>query len=144
MLRLVVRGPWGRGARSYTTGATVWGHDPVAESVEQAALAPELLAARAQHSNAWRLVTAYRRHGHRFADINPVAPAPGLGVELEVERFGLRGEDTVEAAGLLAGREGSLTVGQLRESLQELYCGGAALEADYLEQEEEQEWLYNR
>ena len=143
MMRLGAK-PW---KRDYQTGAgaAVWGDNPAAEAVVHEEVAADVLVARAEHSNAWRLVSAYRRHGHKFAAINPVAASlPVLGPELDVARYGLSLESRVPTGGLVAGASQEVTVAGLAERLGGLYCGVMALEADYLEDEAEQEWLYTR
>jgi len=72
-------------------------------------------------------VDAYRRHGYKYADLNPVAQTPNQekGAELDCSRYGLD-----------AGQWSSLT-----ESLTRQYCGTTALECGYLEDLEEMQWL---
>jgi len=124
----------------------VWGHQPAAEpNLAEEVLAKEVLSARAEQSNAWRLVAAYRRHGHKCAAINPVAleepkPAP----ELDPSRYGLNSETRVPTLGLLNGPAEEIAVAELGTRLASLYCGPTAIEADHLEHEGEQEWLHSR
>jgi len=135
-----------RASRAYHTGAGVWGHQPAAEAnLAEEVLGQEILGARAENSNAWRLVAAYRRHGHKCASINPVAleepiPAP----ELDPSRYGLSNDTRVPTLGLLNGPVQEIAVAELGSRLASLYCGPTAIEADHLENEGEQEWLHSR
>jgi len=136
-------------SRRYQTAAStgVWGHILRDQTTQDGSmdLGKEVLQARAEHSNAWRLVCAYRRHGHRYAATNPVCVSPvSPGPELEAARYGLEVDTRVPSMGLVEGGGHILTVGELGQRLSRIYCGPLSLETEYIESEQEQEWLHKR
>lgn len=131
--------------------AGVFGFNPQAwQDLDKIHQVPQdILEARAKQSNAFRYVNAFRQHGYKYADLNPV-PTEGenLGIpsvcELTPSRYGLSSQDTVSAKGLCSLADEVIDIDQLTTHLTQLYCGHTALECHYLENEGEQEWLYSR
>ncbi|XP_072390539.1 probable 2-oxoadipate dehydrogenase complex component E1 homolog isoform X1 [Diabrotica undecimpunctata] len=97
---------------------------------------------RLKQSNFFRLVSAYRQHGHKYSRINPVAlEIPEKSPEIELNRYGLNLDDIVHFKGII---NSNLTEGSIKNALELLnnaYCKSIAAEYVYLEDEEEIEWL---
>lgn len=76
MYRNILRRSWPNylkvsGCRSYET-ESVYGHKRrVKKSSFQ--ISQQVVENRIKYSNFYRLATAYREHGHKVADINPVS-----------------------------------------------------------------------
>lgn len=104
-----------------------------------------IIDARAQNSKAYRWVESYRNHAHRVASINPVPfqePAKTESHLLEYSRYGLSRYDSVDLLGVVSSDTTSaLTVEQLEQLLQQIYCGTSSIELAYIENEHEREWL---
>ncbi|XP_058809659.1 probable 2-oxoglutarate dehydrogenase E1 component DHKTD1 homolog, mitochondrial [Phymastichus coffea] len=129
-----------RGRRPYHSGSGVYGHRDGAPRRYE--VPPEELRARAENSNFYRLLAAYREHGHKQADVNPIAlRRPRALAELRPERFGLRLSDGVRLRGLLHCRERDATVAEALDLLDRMYSGAMSAEFAYLESEEEREWF---
>lgn len=105
----------------------------------------ERLAARQANANLSAFIDAYRTHGHRTADVNPIElrtekeDVP----ELEASRYGLSdGQELASVGGLVAFSEPQLrTVSDLKRKLIETYCGNVCAEFSYIESEQEREWF---
>ncbi|XP_014218375.1 probable 2-oxoglutarate dehydrogenase E1 component DHKTD1 homolog, mitochondrial [Copidosoma floridanum] len=100
--------------------------------------------ARSRYSNFYRLVGAYREHGHKQASVDPIAlsqPRRPLS-ELRPERYGLDLDERVSGLDLLvrAGRD-EASVAEARDLLDQVYSGSLSAEFSYLESEEEREWF---
>lgn len=94
----------------------------------------EELDARAQQSNFYRFLTAYREHGHKQAEIDPISLAkPQALPELRPERFGLDLADKVRMEGLLRADKTDGTVRDALDVLNSIYCGTMSAEFSYLE-----------
>ncbi|XP_063231857.1 probable 2-oxoglutarate dehydrogenase E1 component DHKTD1 homolog, mitochondrial isoform X2 [Bacillus rossius redtenbacheri] len=131
------------GRRDYQTRTGVYGYRP--KTKKEFKIPDEVLESRAKQSNFHRLVSAYRKYGHRKADINPVNFSPERAVpELSLRRYGLREHETVLSAGILAAPWASGTAREAVQLLEEAYCGRISAEFDYLEDEEEREWFAER
>ena len=101
----------------------MYGYNPEVNSREER-LSDDLHQSRLENPNHFRYLEAFRRHGYKYANLNPVSTEePSLGCELDMTRYGLT--STTE-----------------RERLSDLYCGPTGLDCGYLESEAEQEWLY--
>ncbi|XP_008214961.1 probable 2-oxoglutarate dehydrogenase E1 component DHKTD1 homolog, mitochondrial isoform X1 [Nasonia vitripennis] len=126
--------------RLYHSGSGVYGHRDRAP--QQFEVPREQLAARAQQSNFYRLLTAYREHGHKQAVVNPIALSkPRALPELRPEHFGLDLADNVRMEGLLRADKADGTVEDALDILNRIYCGTMSAEFSYLESEEEREWF---
>lgn len=115
---------------------------PRLDEAEPLSLAREKVEARIKQSNFYRLVDAFRSHGHKVAATNPyrLSTVPAV-PELELERYGLRPEQAVSPEGILAGP--CSTVQQAVDLLRAVYCGPISTDLSYLE-EGEREWLSSR
>ncbi|XP_050448038.1 2-oxoadipate dehydrogenase complex component E1 isoform X2 [Cataglyphis hispanica] len=102
----------------------------------------EYLDKRAKYSNFYRLVSAYRIHGHKQADINPISlTKPLLLPELQPENFKLNLMDKVCFRGILFTQQNEGSIEEAIRFLNAIYCGTVGTEFSYLETEEEREWF---
>lgn len=97
----------------------------------------EYLQERGQQSNFYRLVSAYRSHGHKQADIDPVSlgsvSSASAAKELQPNSYGLNLTDTVRFKGILFARRNEGTVGEAVSFLNSVYCGTVGTEFAHLE-----------
>ena len=88
------------------------------------------------------LINAYRQHGHRAAQLDPLgAPVAGHSA-LQLSFHALNESDLaaqVLTRGVLATQQASLK--ELYAALQKIYCGFASAEFSYVSDVAEQEWL---
>ncbi|XP_054014443.1 probable 2-oxoglutarate dehydrogenase E1 component DHKTD1 homolog, mitochondrial [Hylaeus anthracinus] len=126
--------------RSYHSENGVYGYKPRIQ--RRFEVSTKYLETRSENSNFYRLVTAYREHGHKQANIDPISPkAPILLPELSPENFGLRLNDKVSFQGILTMGKEEGTVEEALEFLKKAYSNTIGLEFSYLETEEEKEWF---
>ncbi|KAK0098905.1 hypothetical protein PV326_000066 [Microctonus aethiopoides] len=131
--------------KNYHSEKGVYGYKPKIKSYYE--ILPEYLENRAQYSNFYRLVQAYREHGHKLANIDPISleKIPKTLPELNLNRFNLQLNNTVKFRGILYGcqnEEG--TVKEAMEILNDAYLNHIATEFSHLETEEEREWFAER
>lgn len=89
---------------------------------------------------AWRLVDAFRRHGHRAADLDPLHLAPGPGhPELDPAFYALSVFDLDRPAPGL-----NVTFRALIERLRSVYCGTTAFEFQHLPDTREREFFIQK
>lgn len=93
---------------------------------------------RAKQSNFYRLVDAYRTHGHKQADVNPISIKnqtikPSLLAELQPKYFGLNLIDKVSYQGILFAQQKEGTIEEAVQFLNATYCGSIGTEFSYLE-----------
>ncbi|KAJ8962790.1 hypothetical protein NQ318_001189 [Aromia moschata] len=103
----------------------------------------EVLKSRHKESNFYRLVTAYRQHAHRCAQVNPVAAKKKFSIipELEIKRYGFSENDKIQFKGIINFPKDEGTIGEAVDFLHEVYSKNVAAEFLYLENDEEIEWL---
>ncbi|KAG5337672.1 DHTK1 dehydrogenase, partial [Acromyrmex charruanus] len=102
----------------------------------------EYLDERARQSNFYRLVNAYRTHGHKQAVINPISTSkPQLLSELQPKNFRLNLLDKVRFRGILFTQQDEGTIEEAIQFLHAIYSGAVGTEFSYLETEEEREWF---
>jgi len=138
--------------RSYQSKASgVFGFNPQAWETtggqDEFAIPSEVHQSRRDNSNAFRYVDAFRKHGYKYADLNPVAlSAASLSsaAELDAARYGLAADQSVPTQGLCSLDSQDATITELTEHLAKVYCSSTALECGYVECENEQEWLFSR
>lgn len=132
--------------RLYQTKAgAVFGYNPRNWDEESVPLPEDVRRSRNEQANLFRFVSAHRQNGYKYAKLNPVAGSGGEPVnpaELDPSYYSIRAEDTINPAGLVSAPTG--TVSELAEVLSGLYCGSTAIEAEYIEDGAEKEWLYAR
>lgn len=157
-VRLVQEQVWGRllpsqatshceNHRSYQSKASgVFGFNPqTAGGQDEFAIPAEVHQSRRDNSNAFRYVDAFRKHGYKYADLNPVAlsvTSLSSAPELDADRYGLSADQSVPTQGLFSLDSQAASVSELTEQLTKVYCGSTALECGYIECENEQEWLF--
>ncbi|XP_048733031.1 2-oxoadipate dehydrogenase complex component E1-like [Ostrea edulis] len=125
---------------SYHTKSGVYGHYPKNKSefkIDDAAIQN-----RIHQSNVYRLVEGYRTFGHRKASLDPlqlaeIEPVP----ELEAGMYGISTDSNhiIQTNGIFNGPD--MTIEELIQNLESIYCGPAAIEFKHLENTEEIEWL---
>lgn len=132
-----------RQARRYHAEHGVYGFRPTpAAPVYQ--MAEEVLESRARQAGLYRLVEAYRRHGHRVADCDPLWDgSPRQLPELELAQYRFSESDPVSPTGLIYAGDVA-DVGQLVRHLEKSYCGRLSAEFGHLQSSEQQEWLAER
>ncbi|KAL9899955.1 putative 2-oxoadipate dehydrogenase complex component E1 homolog isoform 2-T2 [Glossina fuscipes fuscipes] len=134
--------------RTYHSEKGVFGYRP--RPKRQFKVSEEVLQSRNAQSNVYRWVEAYRKHGHKFANVNPISikgPQSPLD-ELNPAFYGLEAKENVKPQGLLNAPEletttaTTTTVDVLELLLKQIYCGNAvSAEFAYIENLEEREWL---
>jgi len=103
---------------------------------------PETISARSRNGNVTRFIEAFRYTGHRNAATNPYRLTPKNYPEISPLHFGLREDDSVDVRGLLSTQSLPTTVRDLHELLRAVYASDVAVEAAWLQREEEQEWIW--
>lgn len=127
--------------RYYNSGTGVYGHRPKERNHYQ--VPKEKLETRARNSNFFRLVTAFREHAHKEANIDPVSFVTKQESlpELNPENYGLTLTDRVSLENLLITNKSDVTIAEAIETLRHIYCGNIGVEFTHLETEEEREWF---
>ncbi|XP_072745659.1 probable 2-oxoadipate dehydrogenase complex component E1 homolog isoform X2 [Anoplolepis gracilipes] len=124
----------------YHSKNSVYGYKPSQQ--RNFKVSKEYLDNRAKHSNFYRLVNAYRIHGHKQANINPISISkPLLLPELQPKNFGLNLMDKVCFRGILFTQQNEGTIEEAIQFLNATYCDTVGTEFSYLETEEEREWF---
>lgn len=94
----------------------------------------EQLEERAKQSNFYRLVSAYRNHGHKQANVDPISlNKPSSLPELQPKNFGLNLTDKVQFRRILFAQENEGTVEEAIRFLDTIYSDAVATEFTYLE-----------
>ncbi|KAK9892284.1 hypothetical protein WA026_019091 [Henosepilachna vigintioctopunctata] len=104
----------------------------------------QALQYRSKQSNFFRLVTAYREHGHKKASIDPISLSKHMSQipELEVKRYGLNETDFVDTQHILeCSGNRKMALKEAVELLEDIYCTNISAEFTFLESEEEREWF---
>ena len=94
---------------------------------------------------AFRLIDAYREHGHLLANVNPVFENPTHVPELDLSRFGFSDSDLdqpFQAAKFVGLPPSSLRT--LISTLQSIYCGPVGIELAHLQTEVERDFVQTR
>ncbi|KAL0266335.1 UNVERIFIED_CONTAM: hypothetical protein PYX00_008910 [Menopon gallinae] len=127
--------------RYYQTKAGVFGYIP--KKKKKFEISSEVLEERAKYSNFYRLVCAYREHGHKKALVNPFATEPLEKIlELELRYYNLHSGTKVNFSNILkSGIKDEGTVEEAQEFLEKKYCQYIAAEFAHLPSEEA-EWVY--
>lgn len=105
--------------------------------------AQDVIDAKCRESNFFRLVTAYRQHGHKCSKINPVtlATSHSLIPELEINRYGFKENDNVQFDGIISSGQKQGSIEDAIKFLNNVYCSYLGAEYLHLENEEEIEWM---
>ncbi|CAG9764871.1 unnamed protein product [Ceutorhynchus assimilis] len=108
-------------------------------------LSDEILQNRSNASNLYRLVTAYRTHGHKYANTNPISilESSENPIELDITRYGFKETNTIINLneGIINHPSDEVSLSELVEYLNKIYCNHISGEFKYLEAEEEREWF---
>lgn len=104
-------------SREYHSQKGVFGYKPL--ETKDFILSDEAIAKRAEQSNLFRFINAYREYGHLRADLNPLKESACEVPELDPRLYGLKAGSTYDAQGLLAGCKGSHTLEELEGILRE-------------------------
>ncbi|XP_015608357.1 probable 2-oxoglutarate dehydrogenase E1 component DHKTD1 homolog, mitochondrial [Cephus cinctus] len=126
--------------RGYHSENGVYGYRPKIQKHFE--VGAECLANRAKYSNFYRLVTAYREHAHKQANINPISlKKPAMLPELLPKKFGLNLSDKVSFRNILTTNKSEGTVKDALDILNKVYSSTMGAEFSYLDTEEEREWF---
>ncbi len=90
----------------------------------------------------YQLIQAYKNHGHRIANINPIFQNPSNFVELELSNFGLNDSnlnDTFASAAFIGLEPSSLKT--IIETLKKIYSNTIGFELLQIQDSVEREWL---
>ena len=92
-----------------------------------------------------KLIDGYRSRGHLFTKTNPVRARRKYAPTLEIENFGLNQNDlgTTFSAGEILGL-GSVTLQNIIDHLESIYCDSIGVEYMYIRQPEEIQWIQNK
>ncbi|CAG9863171.1 unnamed protein product [Phyllotreta striolata] len=103
----------------------------------------ESAEAKNKESNFFRLVTAYRQHGHKYSNINPVSLSAHSSSmpELLINRYGFSESDNVNFDGIIHASRKEGSIKDAVKFLNRVYCSSIGAEYLHLEDEEEIEWL---
>lgn len=103
------------------------------------------LNARQANANLSAWINAYRTHGHRIANVDPIKWLDGkeLVPEIEFARYGLEeGQELAGLDGLVSFSDSQIrTVGDLNKKLKEIYSQNVSAEFTFIEDEFEREWF---
>ncbi|XP_013778792.1 probable 2-oxoglutarate dehydrogenase E1 component DHKTD1, mitochondrial [Limulus polyphemus] len=130
-------------SRSYHSKQGVYGYKPFPKE-EPFKVSQQAVDNRIKQSNLYRMITAYREHGHKVALTDPLAtvqsdPMP----ELDPSRYGLSSSDDsiIQLDGLVGLEKSKGSVQEVIEFLKKAYCGPISVEFQHMSTEEEKEWF---
>ncbi|KAL4237502.1 putative 2-oxoglutarate dehydrogenase E1 component DHKTD1 [Mactra antiquata] len=127
----------------YHSNSGVYGHRKQAVRPGQY-VSNNALQNRIENSNVYRLIEAYRLHGHKKATLDPLSLQQEHDPhELSPERYGIMsGSDIIDINGLFYNNNiTSMSVSDLIVQLEKQYCDTIAAEFQHLQTEEEREWF---
>ncbi len=128
-----------------------WQNDPSAVSeqwqaffagFELASGPGQQLSATENQSRVSNFIHAYRSAGHLIANIDPLSDGPPTLPDLDLESFGLRGDDLdafFDSGGLFDGRHATLS--EIREALEETYTRSIGVEFLHIRDRDARSWL---
>ncbi|KAK9497879.1 hypothetical protein O3M35_003789 [Rhynocoris fuscipes] len=128
--------------RAYQWKTGVYGYNPIKIKSEYR---PNLQITK-DNCQIFQLINAYRIHGHKKANINPVAlnDQSAYIPELDLQIFGLKPDDQCNVNGLINSNEINGKVQDIVNYLESLYCNKISVEFSQVQNIEEREWLFNR
>ncbi|XP_064622382.1 2-oxoadipate dehydrogenase complex component E1-like [Lineus longissimus] len=133
--------------RSYHSKTGVHGFRPKTTQKSVGIPDAEAIENRISSGNLFRLVTAYREHGHKEATLDPLKLAKRVSApELELSHYGLAHEQATlhDLHGILNTGVTTATTSDVIQKLREIYCGTVAVEFQQLQSLEEREWFAQR
>ncbi|XP_076441946.1 2-oxoadipate dehydrogenase complex component E1-like [Babylonia areolata] len=128
----------------YHSKTGVYGNRLVAEKQPREAYTEAEIKNRVEQANITRLVQAYRQYGHRKAQLDPLGLQTSKALpELDQRQYGIAAGDTssVPLVGIFNGGGNALSISELINRLEQVYCGTMAAEFDHLLTEEERVWF---
>ncbi|CAD5119147.1 DgyrCDS7785 [Dimorphilus gyrociliatus] len=131
------------GASSYHSNSGVYGYRPTLET-NKVELKNAELQNQINHSNIYRLIQAYRAHGHYKAPVDPLGlKTPIDREELMPEKYGLENStESIMTNGLLYSGKDQMTVQEIINQLEDIYCNrNVSIELEHLSCPTEREWL---
>ena len=108
----------------------------------------ELPQKRAAQANLQRYIDAYRKHGHKIAQTNPVKPHNSELPDILTPSYYLLepsakvATDDILFSEIFTSSHEAKLIKEIGEYLQKTYCGSMALDATCVDNEIEQDWLY--
>eukprot|EP01137_Pigoraptor_chileana_P037735 Opistho-2@35294 len=137
-------------AREYHAKRGCYGfRTPVVAPLEE--VSPEVILNRARNANVMRLVTAYRSHGHKKSEIDPLGLQERNAPELNLRLYGLEGSlaDVVPLNGIvdmtgLKVKDRATAEAKLEDIVQHLentYCGKIGVEFEHISNPAERAWF---
>jgi len=123
-------------------------HGPIIEEFGQRlqnskAYAPAASAGSSDDLGIYKLIGAYRLHGHRAAQLDPLHLIKAENLpQLDKSYYGLTNLDA-RYSGVFAGKTG-LSLKEIESSLKELYANTVGAEFAHIGDDVEREWLYER
>jgi 2-oxoglutarate dehydrogenase E1 component len=117
--------------------------EPIAREI--AVTAPDKTAYPDFSSGAQALIDAYRLQGYRGASIDPLldlSPESPLVAGLDPAAYGLAFDESVSYLIHLGGATLTLTLPELLDHLQSIYCGSISLESAHVRAAGQRQWLY--
>ncbi|XP_059843281.1 2-oxoadipate dehydrogenase complex component E1 [Hypanus sabinus] len=130
-------------SRGYRAPRGVYGYRPQREETVNT-LPREEPPLRVDHG-LLRLVTAYREHGHKAAQINPLGQdVQEVIPEIQILTESLQGHDLIYTKDLLTFGKDEATLDEVLAYLDNVYCGHVSIEISQLETMAEREWFAQR
>lgn len=99
----------------------------------------------ADEFKVFNLILAYREKGHLIADTNPIRPRKDRNAQLKLEQLGFTESDLDKRfyASKFIGLEYA-TLGEIIETLKQIYCRTIGYEFDYVLEPDEKQWLLEK
>ncbi|GJQ76322.1 hypothetical protein Trydic_g2045 [Trypoxylus dichotomus] len=101
----------------------------------------EIIRKRNENSNFYRLVTAYRQHAHKIANVNPIGLTISSLPDLDPKYYGLNNDIVVDFEGILNTTQKQGSILEALDFLKSAYCQAVGVEFLHLQTEEEIEWF---
>ena len=117
----------------------------VAQQVVNPAVAPQISENIQKEFKVINLINAYRTRGHLFTKTNPVRERRKWNPTLALENFGLSQADLNQTftAGEILGIGGAITLKEIINHLEAMYCESIGVEYMYVREPQKIEWIQN-
>ena len=117
----------------------------VVQQVVNPAVAPQISDNVQKEFKVINLINAYRTRGHLFTKTNPVRERRKWEPTLALENFGLSQADLNQTftAGEILGIGGAITLKEIINHLEEMYCDSIGVEYMYVREPQKIEWIQN-
>lgn len=124
--------------RYYHSRTGVYGYRP--EAKEPYRVPAYIQDVRNKQSNFYRLVEAYRQHGHRISSINSLSPPTQSSLPvLDPTTYGLKCDDYINFSGILSCHKQG-TIEEAVKFLKDIYCKHLSTDFQTLEEDEKEWW----